>query len=45
MDETLEGFEVVSVSKQLVNGMLYIIIYRNEEGAEIRYTVLVSPNG
>ena len=44
-ENDLDGFDVVSVSKQVVNGMIYVIIYRNPDGEERTYEVFVNPDG
>ena len=43
-ENDLEGFTPTSVSRQIVNGNLYTIVYRNPEGAEFTYVVLVPFN-
>ena len=44
-DSNLAGFDVVSVSRQLVNGYNYAITYRNQQGVTIVYNVYVTFKG
>ena len=41
----MDGYDRDSVSKQLVNGFIYIIVYKNPDGMEKRYRVFVDRNG
>jgi hypothetical protein len=44
-DSNLAGFEVVSVTRQQVNGYNYVITYRNQQGATILYNIYVTFKG
>lgn len=41
----MSGYEIVSVSEQVVNGYIYVITLRNREGDSITYTVYVALGG
>ena len=41
----LDGFELESVSRQLVNGYVYLFTFTNEDGAQIIYNIFVSRSG
>ena len=43
-ENDLSQYNVVSVSKQIVNGYIYIITYRGPDGREKIYRVLLTPN-
>jgi hypothetical protein len=44
-DSNLAGFEVVSVTRQQVNGYNYVITYKNQQGATILYNIYVTFKG
>ena len=41
-DNSLNGYDVIEVSRQLVNGNNYVIKYRNSKGSIIVYKVYIS---
>ena len=42
-ENDLDGYDVASVSRQLVNGYIYVIIYRKPDGTSKTFRVLVTP--
>lgn len=44
-ENNLNGFDVTKVTKQVVNGFIYTISYKNSVGTTITYTVILGTNG
>ena len=44
-DQNLQGWDLVGVTRQVVNGFIYVLTYRNQQGATLTYRIIVSRNG